>query len=65
MAHGEALLQIEVAYSPRAGEMDHTQLRLPPGATLSDALVASGLLSRHPEAGALPDGVQARDVCRV
>jgi len=44
---GQAELSIEVAYSPRAGEVDCVSLRLPAGATLADALHASGLLARH------------------
>ena len=45
----EAALQVAVAYSPRAGEVDEQQLTLPAGATLIEAIRASGLLARHPE----------------
>lgn len=48
MAHAEAF-GVSVAYSPRAGEVDEVGLSLPPGATLVDAVRASGLLLRHPE----------------
>jgi putative ubiquitin-RnfH superfamily antitoxin RatB of RatAB toxin-antitoxin module len=41
-------LTLCVAYSPRAGEVDSVELVLPAGATLADALRASGVLERHP-----------------
>ncbi len=44
---GEALLRVEVIYSPRAAEFDSVQLGLPAGATVRDALRESGLLERH------------------
>ena len=40
-------LQVSVAYSPRAGVVDEVILKLPRGATLIDAVRASGLLDRH------------------
>jgi uncharacterized protein len=40
-------LQVSVAYSPRAGIVDEVVLKLPRGATLIDAVRASGLLDRH------------------
>ncbi|MCW5635720.1 MAG: RnfH family protein [Rubrivivax sp.] len=40
-------MRVEVAYSPRAGEVDVVALDLPAGATVADALGASGLLSKH------------------
>ncbi|MES2989846.1 MAG: RnfH family protein [Pseudomonadota bacterium] len=61
MASGEGAppLNVSVAYSPRAGEVDEVQLQLAPGATVADALRASGLQARHPQAAldALPVGV--------
>jgi uncharacterized protein len=36
-----------VAYSPQPRVVDRVLLALPPGATLADALHASGLLARH------------------
>ena len=49
MAPDEALpLRVSVAYSPRAGEVDLVELSLASGATVFDALRASGLLERHP-----------------
>jgi uncharacterized protein len=47
MARAEAL-RVSVAYSPRARIVDETELSLPAGATLADAIRASGLLDRHP-----------------
>jgi uncharacterized protein len=41
-------LRVTVAYSPRAGVVDEVQLDLPAGASVRDALVASGLAARHP-----------------
>ncbi len=45
MAHAE--LRVEVAYCPRPGQTDLVALVLPEGATLADALAASGLRERH------------------
>jgi putative ubiquitin-RnfH superfamily antitoxin RatB of RatAB toxin-antitoxin module len=50
MARDEAALKVSVAYSPRAREVDLVTLELPPGATVADALRASGVLERHPQA---------------
>lgn len=41
-------LRISVAYSPRAGEVDEVTLELPAGATLIQAIRASGMAERHP-----------------
>ena len=51
MAHadGVATFTVSVAYSPRAGEVDEVRVQLGEGATLADALRASGLLERHPQ----------------
>lgn len=43
------LLRVSVAFSPRAGEVDEVELLLPPGATVADALSASGMQARHPQ----------------
>ena len=50
MARGEppATLAVTVAYSPRAGVVDEVALSLAAGATVRDALQASGLVTRHP-----------------
>jgi uncharacterized protein len=50
MAHvdgGAHSLSVSVAYSPRAGLVDEVPVQLAAGATLMDALCASGLLERH------------------
>lgn len=49
MGHGDAALQVavEVIYCAHPGQADSVQLRLPPGSTLAQALLASGLLARH------------------
>ncbi len=41
------MLNVEVIYSPRAGEFDTVRLCLQPGACVRDALLQSGLLARH------------------
>jgi putative ubiquitin-RnfH superfamily antitoxin RatB of RatAB toxin-antitoxin module len=45
----DEVLKVSVAYSPRAGEVDLVEIELPPGATVIDALRASGVLQRHPD----------------
>jgi putative ubiquitin-RnfH superfamily antitoxin RatB of RatAB toxin-antitoxin module len=62
MARAEApvMLNVEVVFSPEAGVVDRTELRLPEPATLADALAASGLLQRHPQAATLPAGIWGR-----
>ena len=50
MASAEApagTIRVEVGYCPAPGEIDVSRLALPAGATLSDALRASGVLERH------------------
>lgn len=42
-----ATIQVEVAYSPRPGEVDVVALQLPAGSTVHDAVRASGLVPRH------------------
>ncbi|HEY4066712.1 MAG TPA: RnfH family protein [Burkholderiaceae bacterium] len=57
MANAE--LRVSVVFSPRAGEVDEVELRLPAGATVADALSASGMQARHPahDLAALPVGL--------
>ena len=43
-----ALLDITVAYSPAARQVEQVQLRLPEGSTVRDAVQASGLRARYP-----------------
>jgi putative ubiquitin-RnfH superfamily antitoxin RatB of RatAB toxin-antitoxin module len=40
---------VSVAYSPSAGVVDEVSVQLVAGATVGDALRASGLLERHPQ----------------
>ena len=49
MASADAtpMLRVTVAFSPCAGAVDEVALTLPLGATVSDALQASGLVQRH------------------
>lgn len=48
MAHAEQpALRIEVVYCAQPGHTDRVSLRLPEGASLFDAVVASGLQQRH------------------
>ena len=58
-ADSDVRLSVSVAYSPRAGEVDEVNLTMEPGATVADALRASGLQARYPDAAldALPVGV--------
>jgi len=44
-----ALLKIVVAYSPSPRDVDMVTVSVPEGATVLDALKASGLIERHPE----------------
>ena len=55
-------MAVEVAYSPRAGEVETVLLQLPAGATLADALEASGLAPRH---GLDPSTLIAGVWCKV
>lgn len=48
LVQAEAPLRIEVVYSPTAGMADQVSLKLPAGASVMQALQASGLLDRHP-----------------
>jgi putative ubiquitin-RnfH superfamily antitoxin RatB of RatAB toxin-antitoxin module len=43
-----ALLSVTVACSPADGRAEECRIELPAGATLIDALRASGVLERHP-----------------
>lgn len=45
----EDALRVEVLYSPQAGGTESVNLVLPPGSTVVQALVLSGLGERHPE----------------
>ena len=47
MAPAEVGLRVEVVYCAAPGHTDLVRLQLPAGATVADALQASGLLQRH------------------
>jgi hypothetical protein len=61
MDHAEPL-GVDVVFCPRPGVTEQVPLSLPAGATLSDALQASGLLERH---GLVMTGVRAGIWCKV
>ncbi|HSI51165.1 MAG TPA: RnfH family protein [Ideonella sp.] len=42
-----ALLHVEVVYGSGPRSVDHVRLTLPQGATVADALHASGIVARH------------------
>lgn len=48
-ADDSGAIHVSVVFSPRAGEVDETELTLAAGATVADALRASGLQERHPD----------------
>ena len=48
MAPAEAL-RVSVAYSPQARVVDEVDVKVAVGATLIDAVRASGIVERHPE----------------
>ena len=52
-------IHVSVVYSPRAGEVEEVELELAPGATVAEALQASGMQVRHPGIAidALPVGI--------
>jgi uncharacterized protein len=47
MASADALLRVEVVFAAGPHQLDSTALTLPAGATVQDALRASGLAQRH------------------
>jgi putative ubiquitin-RnfH superfamily antitoxin RatB of RatAB toxin-antitoxin module len=53
-------MQIIVAYARTARQVHEVSLDLPVGATVAQALVASGLIKLYPEVGAAPCGVWGR-----
>ena len=60
MARADGAISIELVWSPAAGEVERFELRLPVGATVADALAASGVHERHPATRALAVGVWGR-----
>jgi uncharacterized protein len=57
---GGASLTVEVVYCAARGQADLTALTLPAGATLADAVRASGLLDRHPGLDVAAAGIWSR-----
>lgn len=55
-------IEVEVVYCPGRAQLDARTLRLPPGATVAQALSASGLLERHPSLVVSEVGVWGRPV---
>ena len=47
MDRDDSMMGVDVVYCPAPGRVDTVNLRLPAGATVADALRASGLLERH------------------
>lgn len=55
------MARVEVVHCPRGAPADCVKLELPPGATLGDALAASGVVERHAlDASTLAAGVWGR-----
>lgn len=56
---GPVELRVSVVFSPRAGEVDEVELLLTSGATVADAIAASGMQARHPghDLAAMPVGL--------
>ena len=59
---GAVSLEVEVVYCPAPGRADRVALTLPGGATLRDALLASGVVQRH---GLSIDGLRAGIWCKA
>lgn len=61
-AEPAGVVAVRVAFSPGPGVAEEVGVELPPGATLLDALRASGVLERHPQLdpARLPVGVWGR-----
>jgi putative ubiquitin-RnfH superfamily antitoxin RatB of RatAB toxin-antitoxin module len=55
-------LRVQVVFCPQPGSTDMVTLQLAAGATLHDALLASGLLLRH---GLAAEGLRAGIWCKV
>lgn len=55
-------IAVEVVYCPGPGQVDRRELQLATGATLADALQASGVLARH---GLEPASVRVGVWCKV
>lgn len=53
-------MQITVAYAPSARHVQEVALELPAGATVRQALAATGWMERYPELASAPVGVWGR-----
>ena len=62
MDRAEPMIDVEVVFCPRQGEADRVPLRLPAGATLADALRASGIVERH---ALSPEGLRTGIWCKA
>lgn len=62
---GQAVLQVEVIHCAARGEVDSCRLTLPDGATVHDAVSASGLLQRHPGLDPADAGIWGRAATEV
>jgi uncharacterized protein len=61
MAHAEAAaLRVTVVFCPAPGAVDEVALEVPPGTTVQQAFVRSGLAARHPGCETLPLGLWGR-----
>ena len=47
--HATERIEVVVAFSPAPRRVERVRVSLPPGATVHDALEASGMLLRHPD----------------
>ena len=65
MARAEGAIEVELAWSPRAGEVQRLTLALPAGATVGDAIARSGwALSDDPRLGIWGRLCEAGDLLR-
>lgn len=58
----DSVVRVEVVCCPSEREVDRVELLLPAGATVLDALRASGVLDRHPAFGSAAAGIWGRVV---
>ncbi|QEY50511.1 RnfH family protein [Legionella longbeachae] len=56
------MIKVEVVYVPLTKNVVHRALDLNPGATVSDALHASGIYEIYPEARTFPVGIFSKQV---
>lgn len=58
------MLPIEVVYAPKGADIMYTSHAYYAGMTVADALTASGIFERYPEARDLPVGIFSKKVAR-